>query len=249
MNSRGAQGYFGATSTATWGFIMGLPLLILYEVGIRWVNSDKVGVIHISSDTTMLREALLSLGVAESIIIPGLVVLVGLGILIQERKKNVEIRSQYPAMILLESSIYAVVLAFVVSGITGWLLSSLTVAQVPRESDLATNLVLSLGAGIYEELVFRVLLVGGLFFLLRSVFPAHRILMYIIAAIVGAICFSLIHHLGNMGDPWEFDVFLFRAVFGLMFNIVFLIRGFAVVAWAHAIYDVMIFSGFFSLFQ
>lgn len=248
MYSEEVQGYFGATKTATWGFIMGLPLLILYEVGIRWVNSDRVGMVHISTDTTLLRNALLHLGIAESYIIPGLVVLAGLGILIWERKKNVQFRHRFPALIIFESSLYAVVFAILVGGITNWLLSlmNITAVLVPEELDLATNLVLSLGAGIYEELVFRVLIVGGIFFLLYLWFP-QRILMYTIAAVVGAACFSYVHHIGNMGDPWEWSVFLQRMVGGLVFNMIFLIRGFAVAAWTHALYDVMVVTGFFSL--
>jgi len=242
------QGYFQATRTATWGFLMALPLVILYEVGIVWVNSGRSETIRISSEG-VLKNVFLRFGLAHELILLGAVLIIGIAILVWERKKKVTFNIRYPVWITIESALYAVVLAFVVSGITQLLLSPLMAAQAMDDQGLAMKLVLSLGAGIYEELLFRVLIVGGIFLVLRLLFPNQRILMYIVAAVIGAVSFSLIHHLGSLGDPWELAVFLYRAIFGLVFNIVFLVRGFAVVAWTHALYDVMVFTGFFSLLQ
>ncbi len=227
---------------------MALPLIILYEVGIVWVNSGRSDVIRISSES-VIKRFFSSFGLTHELILLGIVLATGIAILVWERKKKVEFSTRYPGWILLESAVYAVVLAFFVSGVTQMLLSPLLMIQEMQSQSLAMQLVLSLGAGIYEELLFRVLLVGGLFWILRYAFPNQRTLMYIIAAVIGAVSFSLVHHIGSLGDPWAFDVFLFRAIFGLVFNIVFLIRGFAVVAWTHALYDVMVVTGFFSLLQ
>jgi membrane protease YdiL (CAAX protease family) len=109
-------------------------------------------------------------------------------------------------------------------------------------------LALSLGAGLYEELVFRVVLVGGLFWLFstfrgkdsgengwKSASPA-----YLLAAVTGAAIFSAVHYVGALGDPFTLSSFTFRFLFGLALNGLFLARGFGIAAWTHAIYDVLV---------
>ncbi len=247
-NPNEIQSYFRATRTATWGFLMALPLLILYEVGIVWVNSGRSGVIRISSES-VLKSLFSTFGLTHELLLLGVTLILGIAIMIWERKKKVAFSIRYPGLMILESSVYAVLLAFFVSGLTALMLSPLMILQEEQSLGLAMNLVLSLGAGIYEELLFRVILVGGLFWLLKKIFPDRTKLMYIVAAVIGALSFSFVHHIGNMGDPWTLDVFLYRTIFGLVFNVVFLIRGFAIVAWTHAIYDVMVVTGFFSLLR
>ena len=66
---------------------------------------------------------------------------------------------------------------------------------------------------------------------------------YIIAAVVGAVVFSAVHHIGAFGDPFTLPVFTFRFLFGLALNAVFLLRGFALAAWTHALYDVLVVTG------
>lgn len=102
------------------------------------------------------------------------------------------------------------------------------------------GVVLSLGAGIYEELVFRVLLVGGLFGVFRSSGVGRRPAA-LFAAGLAALVFSGFHYIGQYGDPFSVSSFLFRFLAGLAFSVLFLIRGFGVTAWTHALYDVILF--------
>ncbi|HYE57311.1 MAG TPA: CPBP family intramembrane glutamate endopeptidase, partial [Rhodothermales bacterium] len=55
-----------------------------------------------------------------------------------------------------------------------------------------------------------------------------------------ALIFSAIHYVGPYGDPFTLPSFVFRALFGLALNAVYLLRGFGVAAWTHAIYDVLV---------
>ncbi|MCH8961515.1 MAG: CPBP family intramembrane metalloprotease, partial [Bacteroidetes bacterium] len=110
------------------------------------------------------------------------------------------------------------------------------------EQSVWTKLALSIGAGLYEELLFRVLLVGGLYLLLKNVLSQNTA-AYMIAAIVGALLFSAVHYIGALGDAFTVSSFMFRFLFGLALNVVFLVRGFGVAAWTHALYDVMIVTG------
>lgn len=225
--------YFDATRTATYGFLAVLPLFLLYEVAILAVG----GGIRVGADvwTKMLLGALgatgwAALGVA--------VLLIGAGVVWAERHRRPPLRARYFGWLLVESLFYGIGLAFLVSGVVGVLFLMIPVAQFGA-LPLPTQLVLSLGAGLYEELVFRVLLVGGLALGLRHVM-AEREQAYLVAALVGALVFSWVHYVGPYGDPFTLPSFTYRFLFGLALNAVFLLRGFAVAAWTHALYDVLV---------
>jgi membrane protease YdiL (CAAX protease family) len=107
----------------------------------------------------------------------------------------------------------------------------------PVRLSLAGQLVLSLGAGIYEELLFRVLLVSGLLALgLRLGWRRSRAVAA--AVVVAALIFSAFHYIGPMGDDFAVPSFTFRAIAGLVLSGLYVTRGFGIAAWTHALYDV-----------
>jgi hypothetical protein len=57
---------------------------------------------------------------------------------------------------------------------------------------------------------------------------------------VGALVFSLFHYIGPYGDPFQIPSFTFRAIAGVLFSGLYLLRGFGITAWTHALYDVLL---------
>jgi membrane protease YdiL (CAAX protease family) len=102
------------------------------------------------------------------------------------------------------------------------------------------RLTLSLGAGLYEELLFRVVIVALLANGFRVLFGAGRVWSGIAATIIGAILFSTFHYIGPLGEPLRLESFVFRALAGLAFSALYLTRGFGITAWTHALYDVAV---------
>jgi membrane protease YdiL (CAAX protease family) len=96
-----------------------------------------------------------------------------------------------------------------------------------------------LGAGIYEEVLFRLVLFSALLWLLRSA-DVPGLLAFLLAAVTGAAVFSYAHHLGPFGEPYNGYVFLFRTLAGLYFTLIFQTRGFGIAVGAHALYDVLV---------
>ncbi|MEM6327552.1 MAG: CPBP family intramembrane glutamic endopeptidase [Bacteroidota bacterium] len=243
----GLAAYAHATRTATYGFLAALPLLIFYEIGIVLANTGATQ-IRIGADA-WIKTALASLGVQGALLLGAVVVVIGGVVFWMERDRRPAIRASYFGGILVESLIYAVVLALIVSTMVGALFGAalsegaptLAMAQMAQLS-LPLQLALSIGAGLYEELVFRVMLVGGLFLALRQVLSDKRV-AYGIAAVVGALLFSWVHYTGSLGDPFTLASFTYRFLFGLALNGVFLLRGFAMAAWTHALYDVLVVTG------
>lgn len=235
------QRYHRVSRTATYGFLSALPLIILYEVMIVMVNRGRLGEVRVGAEV-WLKQLLAIIGGTGIYVMGALVLIVGVAILYAERKKHIPLRPRYFAWIVGESAVYGVVVAFIVSYAVG-MIFAIAPPQIRQES-LFMKLALSIGAGVYEELLFRVLLVGGLAWMLKRILAARRH-AYLIAAVAGALIFSWVHYIGALGDPFTLTSFTFRFLFGLALNCIFLWRGFGVAAWTHALYDVMVVTGFF----
>ncbi|MEM1042717.1 MAG: CPBP family intramembrane glutamic endopeptidase [Bacteroidota bacterium] len=232
--------YLRFSRTATYGFLAALPLLVGYHTLILLANGGQAGV-RVGAEVWITR-LLAAFGATGMLALGAAVLLVGVGVLWWERKKAIPVRRRYLGMMVAESAVYAVVLAFTIGWFVGLLFAfapEAMAAQVGRP-DRFTLVALSLGAGIYEELVFRVILVGGLFLALHRLAAWKRGRAYLVAAVVGALIFSAVHYTGALGDPFELSSFTFRFLFGLALNAVFLVRGFGIAAWAHALYDVLV---------
>jgi hypothetical protein len=100
--------------------------------------------------------------------------------------------------------------------------------------------MLSLGAGIYEELLFRVVLVSLFAWVARRVFGWRPLAAGTTATLAGAVVFSAFHYIGPYGDAWELYSFVFRTIAGVFFSALYLTRGFGITAWTHALYDVFL---------
>lgn len=238
--------YLRVTRTATYGYLASLPLLVLYETLILVVNRGHVAQVRVGAEVWM-KHLLALAGIPGLALFGAVVLLGGLAVFLYERKKHVPIRPRYFGWIVLESAIYAILVGAFVSSAVGMIFTVFPVAPhtlfVPQ-GGLAVQstwmkVALSIGAGLYEELLFRVLLVGGMFLVLKRLIPGSQ-KAYLIAAVVGALLFSTVHYVGALGDPFTLPSFTFRFIFGLVLNGLFLVRGFAVAAWTHALYDVMV---------
>ena len=100
-------------------------------------------------------------------------------------------------------------------------------------------IVCFLGAGIYEETLFRLLLFSGLLALF-TLMDLPVLWSLTLAAAGSALAFAAAHHLGVNGDPFHGYVFAFRAAAGGYFAWLYHTRGFGVAVGAHAGYDVLV---------
>ena len=103
------------------------------------------------------------------------------------------------------------------------------------------KVVMAAGAGFHEELVFRVGLLSGGVYALQRIRDTRPAVAWTTAVVVSSLLFSAVHHLGPMGDPFSVDVFAFRSLAGLYLAMVYLLRGFAIVVYTHALYDILVF--------
>jgi membrane protease YdiL (CAAX protease family) len=107
---------------------------------------------------------------------------------------------------------------------------------------LTQQVVLAIGAGIYEEMLFRVLLIAGLASLFNLIFQWNKSVSQWAGMVLAAIVFSLFHFLGEFGDHFRFDLFFIRFIAGMILGTLYVFRGFGITAYAHSIYDLIVLT-------
>jgi membrane protease YdiL (CAAX protease family) len=97
----------------------------------------------------------------------------------------------------------------------------------------------ALGAGVHEELVFRLGGVAGLVALSRRLGPRISVAF---AIAVSSLAFAAAHHIGwrAQAEPWTMHAFAFRAVAGAAFAAIFWFRSLAHAVYAHVLYDLLV---------
>jgi len=141
------------------------------------------------------------------------------------------------AVVALEGTVYGLLLGPSAAALAS---SASRVLDLGRgASGLAADLVGSLGAGIFEELVFRLGLMSVLVWIgLRAMaaWSLPRWLVGCLAVIGSALVFAWFHHL--CGEPFESRRFLFRTMAGILLGLLMWFRGYGVCVYTHALYDV-----------
>jgi hypothetical protein len=232
--------YFAVSRSHRYSILFALPLLLGYEALAAALARPGQVELRNGADA-MFRGAFTAIaGVHGPLIFMALIILVGIGLVIRDMRKSRDgIRPIVFLGMLVEAAALAAAFGFVIGLTTAKLLGSMhSLSLGPLEqTSWTTRLMLSLGAGLYEELFFRVLLVTGIAAGARIVLGFSRRTSGIIAAIVGAFIFSAFHYIGPYGDQLQLQSFVFRMLSGLAFSALYLVRGFGITAWTHALYD------------
>ncbi|MEZ4367738.1 MAG: CPBP family intramembrane glutamic endopeptidase [Kofleriaceae bacterium] len=108
-----------------------------------------------------------------------------------------------------------------------------------RGGGVAIAVVTSLGAGVHEELLFRLGAFAGGLALLRRAGVAPR-LAWGLAVVASSLLFAAAHHVGELGEPLRASAFVFRALAGVAFACIFYFRSLAHAAYAHVLYDLYV---------
>lgn len=237
--------YLVSTRAPRYSLLFALPLLAAYE-GLAWALGQRGQAGVRSGADVLLKSLFVGLGGRQGLAVFTLLLLGGAAFLVgRDIRRNGAPQLRVFAGMAAESVGYGLSLGLVAGTLTQLLLRggtnlALASGTGPERFDLATQVMISLGAGIYEELLFRVLLVAGLAALGRLVFGWRPTVAGVFAAVGGALIFSAFHYLGPFGDPFQAGSFTFRAVAGLLFSGLYLTRGFGVTAWSHALYDIFL---------
>jgi hypothetical protein len=216
------RGYLDQSADLTNSLILVVPLLVLYEIGLVVTGFRALNGVDFATVFVLQRFG------GRGLLAFNLVLLVGILGAATLRKREKAFRPDIVPFLLLESTFYALSLGILINLILGKLPLGSPAAMTPFEGFFA-----SLGAGVNEELFFRLGLLQVLAWILARG-KKDRPVATAGAAILSSLAFSAAH--------MEFAtyVFLYRFLAGLIFAAIFLGRGFAVAVYTHAIYDIYV---------
>jgi membrane protease YdiL (CAAX protease family) len=92
-----------------------------------------------------------------------------------------------------------------------------------------------LGAGIWEEILFRFILLSSIIEVIKKV--ANNYSSIIVSLIISSLLFSLFHYIGSSGDVFTLYTFIVRFIGGIYLGIIYLYRGLGISMISHIVYD------------
>ena len=214
------------------------PLLLFYEFGVVLLGPEAVR----NGAEVWLRHLLMHLGLGQYFFLPVLTVGILLAAHYLSRQRWV-VRSPTLWGMLVESLFLAGCLR-VLLGLQSMLFQQaahwvLATGANGHDFSLAERAVAFVGAGVYEELVFRLILMNLLVIGLQLLKLAPPMTLWG-GVLLSSFLFALAHHIGPFGEPFQLFNFLFRFVAGIFFALLFVYRGFGIAAGSHAAYDLMV---------
>jgi hypothetical protein len=222
--------------------VLVLPLLLLYQIGVvaiyPMINGADLLTRFLFQNLGLTRSAYLGYTAAVAVVF-------ALVVVVLRRRQSVHLRVFVP--VLLESTIFALTMGSLivlvmtrVFGINPRLAAPGPGAGGLGSEGLVGRVVMSLGAGFWEETTFRLGILSGVVALCERVIGMRRALAFLLALGVSSFLFSAAHHIPPYGDPLAVGVFTFRLLAGVFFGLLFWFRGFAVAAYTHALYDIYV---------
>ena len=221
--------YWHTTRQANACLVFLIPLVAAYEIGALILRPGG----HTAQTLVapnLIQQFIAWLG-ADAVWVPGAALIVTLVFWRVFSKRLAKLRADVLLLMIGECMVLTLPL-FVLGAL-------LQQSLAETRSQLLGQLVLALGAGIYEELVFRFYLLGGLAWLLAEAFRLRRFTATCTAALVATLAFAACHLAPIGAEPFAWPRFLMLAVAGGYLAVVFLFRGLAVATGAHAAYNML----------
>ncbi len=235
--------YWRQTRQPLVSLVFVLPLLLAYELGVLWVGGASAAATRSGADAWM-RQALAAGGLTDRWLPPLVLVVVLLSWQVGSGS-SWTIRPATLLGMLMESAALALVLVGLSRVLDQAMLrleqfGGPLLAWDPTDPRVARALGF-LGAGVYEEALFRLLLIPLIYKGLRLAL-VPEVAAGTLAMSASSLLFAVAHHAGSPGEPFTWYAFSFRWVAGIVFAWVFTARGFGVAVGTHVAYDLLVGS-------
>lgn len=212
--------------------VLVLPLLLFYDLGLVITGGKTINGVDFM--TVFLHR---NWGINGLLLFNGILFVAGLaGLYYLKRERNFD--PKIIGGVVIESTIYAVfmgsVILWVMSYIPGFGSAGLDTGV--QQLGFFDKIFVSLGAGVNEELVFRLGIYSGIAWSV-SRFTKKNVAIAV-AVFFSSLLFSLAHYVGP--ESFQLFSFVYRLLAGALFCALFLVRGFAVAVYTHAIYDIYV---------
>lgn len=223
-----SAGYSGRGDLGS-SLVLMFPLVLAYEIGVLFAG-------RVNGADLVTRAVYALAGSRAVYLVLYALVAIGFLVWIRQTRRWGTLRLELAGPVILEAALYALTLGAAVS---------LIVDRLFGLGLTAPSVISAIGAGVHEELVFRLALIAGLVALAHHVDPRSghgfgRRLAVALAIALSSLAFAAAHHLGPLGEPWTAHAFAFRAVAGAAFAAIFWFRSLAHAVYAHVLYDILV---------
>lgn len=224
--------YLKTSSHKFYGAVVAVVMLLLYEIFVMWGSTSNMMIRN--APEAWLRNMLNFVGISHYYISFIMMTAAIIAVPVFYRQGLV-VQKKIFLGIILESLFWGAVSGMLINLV----IAKLFMVTGTMSGSIIGDLGLAIGAGLFEELFFRVILTSALIWTCAKLIRV-KWLSVMVAVIVASLLFSLAHYVGSVGDHFELYSFLFRFLAGLWFTTLYSVRGFAVVCLTHAFYDIFI---------
>ncbi|MCX7703641.1 MAG: CPBP family intramembrane metalloprotease [Planctomycetota bacterium] len=163
----------------------------------------------------------------------GLLLLLFSLVIYSRLKEQKSFRADYIIVVFAEGIVFAVIMVFFLSVV---IRSIYPVATSSEKIGFAGVLTVSAGAGVWEEMLFRVSIMGGLYSLILGNRKRYKVVAFFVSLFISAVLFSLAHF---FAETPTLLLFLYRFFAGVFLGTLYLWRGYGVCAYSHFVFDVL----------
>ncbi|HVK83260.1 MAG TPA: CPBP family glutamic-type intramembrane protease [Kofleriaceae bacterium] len=222
MNRVRASSTASGSGDVVASLVLIFPLLLAYEIGVLFAGS-------VNGADIVTRALYGAAGTRAAYLLIHAVCALAFLVWIRRDRRWSTLTLEVAAPVILEAAIYALTLGA---------LGTLIVERLLGLGLSAGSVVSAIGAGVHEELVFRL---GALSLLMAMLSRTlDRRLAFLFALAISTVLFAAAHHVGAYGEPFTAHAFAFRCVAGAAFALVFWFRSLAHAVYAHVLYDVLV---------
>ncbi len=229
-NGAAADDYWSLSRTPLTSLVFTLPLVLAYEGGVLWLGRGSPR----NGADVWLRQFLDLIGFGSYFLLPALTLL---GLLAWHHIEHD--RWRFSPAVLAGMAIESVVWAGVLVGVARLQHRLWPLGIVDGVSGIFARFVGYCGAGLYEEVLFRLILLPVAVWVLERAGLSTAAAAFC-SVILTSLLFSVAHYVGPLGDTFELYSFTFRTLAGIFFATLFVLRGFGIAAGAHAAYDMLV---------
>ena len=147
-----------------------------------------------------------------------------------------KLKISYLSIMLIESIIWSTLFILIMGVFEDTLLS------IFENNILLSQYCLAIGAGIWEELLFRVLAFTIVTVIIKDLIGQNSFFANIIAIIISALLFAIFHYVGQFGEIFTYRSLYIRTFAGCILGILYVFRGFGITAYTHIFYNLVILT-------
>ncbi len=218
------------------------PFLVIYEAGVLVLGAHAVR----NGVDVWLRRSLAGLDFGQYFLLPVLTVCILLAWQYASREPW-RLRRAVLGGMTVECALLALCLRLIlylqnglVHPVTGAIVApGQELLSVSTNPGALAGIIGYLGAGVYEELLFRLILLPPVIWVIHKL-GAPWTMSVAIATVFTSLLFATAHYIGPYGDAMDWFGFFFRFLAGAFFSVLFVYRGFGIAAGTHAAYDILV---------